>query len=152
MKLAEALQERADLNRRIEQLRARLANNVIMQEGVQPVEPPEALLTELDALLKRLETLVIAINRTNMATIVEGAPLSDALARRDVLKMRVAVLRDVVCEAGSIARRSRGDEIRQLPAVDVQALQRQADDLSRDFRLLDNRIQAANWATELIER
>lgn len=151
MKLAEALQERADLNRRIEQLRSRLSNNVVMQEGVKPVEPPEALLTELDAALQRLETLIIAINRTNMAASVDGAPLSDALARRDVLKTRIGILRDAVSQASCIARRSRGDEIRQLPAVDVRALQRQADDLSRDFRLLDNRIQAANWATELIE-
>ena len=151
MKLAEALQERADLNRRIEQLRSRLSNNVVMQEGVKPVEPPEALLTELDAALQRLETLIIAINRTNMAAIVDGAPLSDALARRDVLKTRVGILRDTVNEASCLAQRSRGDEIRQLPAVDVRALQRQADDLSRDFRLLDNRIQAANWTTELIE-
>ena len=152
MKLAEALQERADLNRRVEQLRARLSNNVVMQEGVKPVESPDALLNEMDALLNRLEALIIAINRTNMAAIVDGAPLSDALARRDVLKMRISILRDAVSQASRLAQRSRGDEIRQLPAVDVRALQRQVDDLSRDFRLLDNRIQAANWATELIER
>ncbi len=151
MKLAEALQERADLNRRVEQLRSRLSNNVVMQEGVKPVEPPETLLIELDAALRRLEALIIAINRTNMAAVMDGAPLSDALARRDVLKMRVNILRDAVNEASCLVRRSRGDEIRQLPAVDVRALQRQADDLSRDFRLLDNRIQAANWTTELIE-
>ena len=151
MKLAEALQERADLNRRVEQLRSRLSNNVVMQEGVKPVEPPETLLIELDAALRRLEALIIAINRTNMAAVMDGAPLSDALARRDVLKMRVNILRDAVNAASCLVRRSRGDEIRQLPAVDVRALQRQADDLSRDFRLLDNRIQAANWTTELIE-
>ena len=151
MKLAEALQERADLNRRVEQLRARLSNNVVMQEGVKPVESPDALLSEMDALLNRLETLIIAINRTNMATVVDGAPLSDALARRDVLKMRINMLRNVVDQASRLAQRSRGDEIRQLSAVDVRALQRQVDDLSRDFRLLDNRVQAANWATELIE-
>ena len=151
MKLAEALQERADLNRRVEQLRARLSNNVVMQEGVKPVESPDALLSEMDALLNRLEALIVAINRTNMATVVDGAPLSDALARRDVLKMRINMLRNVVDEASRLAQRSRGDEIRQLSAVDVRALQRQVDDLSRDFRLLDNRVQAANWATELIE-
>lgn len=151
MKLAEALQERADLNRRVEQLRARLSNNVVMQEGVKPVESPDALLSEMDALLNRLEALIVAINRTNMATVVDGAPLSDALARRDVLKMRINMLRDVVDQASRLAQRSRGDEIRQLSAVDVRALQRQVDDLSRDFRLLDNRVQAANWATELIE-
>ena len=40
MKLAEALQERADLNRNIEQLRSRLRNNVLVQEGEQPAEDP----------------------------------------------------------------------------------------------------------------
>ena len=33
MKLAEALQERADINRDIEQLRKRTKNNVLVQEG-----------------------------------------------------------------------------------------------------------------------
>ena len=36
MKLAEALQERADLNIRIQQLRSRLENNALVQEGEQP--------------------------------------------------------------------------------------------------------------------
>ena len=33
MKLAEALQERADLNKKIEQLRSRITSNALMQEG-----------------------------------------------------------------------------------------------------------------------
>ncbi|MEO2800040.1 DIP1984 family protein, partial [Flavonifractor plautii] len=36
MKLAEALQERADLNRNIEQLKNRLSSNALVQEGEQP--------------------------------------------------------------------------------------------------------------------
>ena len=44
MKLAEALQERADLNKKIEQLRSRITSNALMQEGVLPVEDPEQLL------------------------------------------------------------------------------------------------------------
>lgn len=32
MKLAEALQERADLNKKIEQLRSRITSNALMQE------------------------------------------------------------------------------------------------------------------------
>lgn len=43
MKLAEALQERADLNRKIEQLKSRLNNNVLVQEGEQTAESPEQL-------------------------------------------------------------------------------------------------------------
>ena len=42
MKLAEALQERADLNRRLQQLQQRLANNAIVQEGEQPAEDPKS--------------------------------------------------------------------------------------------------------------
>ena len=40
MKLAEALQERADLNRRIEQLSSRLNSNVLVQEGEETLRFP----------------------------------------------------------------------------------------------------------------
>ena len=49
MKLAEALQERADLNRKIEELRRRLANVILVQEGEEPAEEPAELLKELNA-------------------------------------------------------------------------------------------------------
>ena len=41
MKLAEALQERADLNRNIERLKVRLNNNVLVQDGEETAENPE---------------------------------------------------------------------------------------------------------------
>ena len=40
-------------------------------------------------------------------------------------------------------------EIRVLSAVDVKALRKRADDLAKELRALDNRIQAANWTTEV---
>ena len=49
MKLAEALQERADLNRRMEQLKRRLTSNALVQEGERPAEEPAELLAELTA-------------------------------------------------------------------------------------------------------
>lgn len=85
MKLAEALQERADLNKKIEQLRSRITSNALMQEGVLPVEDPEQLLKELDECLNQLEKLIIVINKTNMAVVSDGELLSDLLAKRDVL-------------------------------------------------------------------
>ena len=48
MKLAEALQERADLNRRIEQLNARLYRNSKVQQGRNPEEDPAELISELE--------------------------------------------------------------------------------------------------------
>ena len=49
MKLAEALQERADLARRIDSVKSRLSHNDIVQEGEQPAEAPASLLAEFDA-------------------------------------------------------------------------------------------------------
>jgi hypothetical protein len=52
MKLAEALILRADLQKRIEQLKQRILNNVMVQEGDEPAEDPSQLLRELDALIQ----------------------------------------------------------------------------------------------------
>ena len=144
MKLAEALQERADLNRRIEQLRYRLNNNVLVQEGEKPLEDPAALLEELESSFTRLEWLIARINLTNCAVKVEGRSLTELIARRDVL-------RRLVEEASQNTHRATRTEIKILSAVDVPALQRQADDASRELRLLDNTLQATNWTADLME-
>ena len=91
------------------------------------------------------------INKTNMAVVSDGELLSDLLAKRDVLKLRIASFQNTISIASNLCFRSRGDEIRQLSAVDVKALQKKVDALSRDYRILDNRIQAANWTADLIE-
>ena len=70
MKLAEALLERADLQRRIDQMNGRLNNNARVQEGEKPAEDPKALLKELESMTSRLETLMAQINLTNSATLI----------------------------------------------------------------------------------
>lgn len=151
MKLAEALQERADLNRRIEQLRYRLSNNVLVQEGEKPLEDPAALLEELESSFTRLEWLIARINLTNCAVKVEGRSLTELIARRDVLSLRAEAYRRLVEEASQNTHRATRTEIKILSAVDVPALQRQVDDASRELRLLDNTLQATNWTADLME-
>ena len=151
MKLAEALQERADLNRRIEQLRYRLNNNVLVQEGEKPAEDPAALLRELEECLSRLEWLIARINLTNCAVKVEGKSLTELIARRDVLSLRADAYRRLVEEASQNTHRATRTEIKILSAVDVPALQRAADEASRALRLLDNTLQATNWTSDLLE-
>lgn len=151
MKLAEALQERADLNRRIEQLRYRLSNNVLVQEGEKPLEDPTALLEELESSFTRLEWLIAHINLTNCAVKVEGRSLTELIARRDVLSLRAEAYRRLVEEASQNTHRATRTEIKILSAVDVPALQKQADDASRELRLLDNTLQATNWTADLME-
>ena len=93
MKLAEALNQRADLQRRIAQLRERLFNNVKVQEGDQPAEKPEDLFRELEAALKQLKDMIVSINRTNQETVWEGKTLTEIIAEKDVLSMHLAALR-----------------------------------------------------------
>jgi hypothetical protein len=151
MKLAEALILRADLQKRVEQLRGRLQKSAVVQEGEQPPENPPALFAELDSILAQLEMLISQINRTNLrSALPDGTTLTDALARRDVLRMRVSVLQSVADTAASITDRYGRAEIRKLPTVDVATLRQQSDALARQARELDTAIQAANWTNDLL--
>lgn len=69
MKLAEALAERAEATRRVEQLRARVVGSARHQEGETPAEDAAQLLAEVGEVLDSLETLIRRINRTN-ATVM----------------------------------------------------------------------------------
>jgi hypothetical protein len=152
MKLSEALVLRADTQKRIEQLRARLRLSAIVQEGEQPSEDPQALLAELDRLLDSLVDLIARINRTNqVARLADGATLTEALARRDVLKLRTSVLTTAADAASNRTVRYGRAEIRTLPTVDVGALRRRLDGLAQQHRELDTAIQAVNWSTDLLE-
>ena len=150
MKLAEALQERADLNRRIQQLQQRLGNNAVVQEGEAPAEDPAELLRELDGCAENLERLIARINLTNCRAEVDGESLTVLLARRDALKLRLGAYRDLAHSASQLGRRGMRSEIKLLSAVNVRELQKQVDQMAKELRLLDNSIQAANWATDLM--
>ena len=150
MKLAEALQERADLNRRIQQLQQRLNNNAIVQEGEQPAEDPMSLLDELDRCVRELEDLIARINLTNCQTLVDGKSLTALLAGRDALTLKLSAYRDLAYSASQLGRRATHTEIKLLSTVNVKDLQKQVDAMARELRLLDNSIQAANWAVDLM--
>ncbi len=150
MKLAEALQERADLAARIAQLHNRLRNNALVQQGEKPVEDPAVLLAELDQCILHMEELMTRINLTNSAIAVGEETLTALLARRDCLKSRLSILRDLINTAGQTAYRARGTEIVVRSAVDVPALQKQADAFARQLRETDNLIQQTNWTYDLI--
>jgi len=150
MKLAEALQGRADLNRRIQQLQQRLNSNAIVQEGEQPAENPQELLAELDGCVSSLERLITRINLTNCRTQVDGESLTALLARRDALKLKLSAYRDLAYNASQMGRRATHTEIKLLSTVNVKDLQQQIDTMAKELRLLDNSIQSANWITDLI--
>ena len=149
MKLAEALNLRADLQKRIAQIKERLSNNVKVQEGDEPAESPEDLFAELDSALKDLEDLVFRINRTNLNTVAGGKSLTELIAAKDILSLRISILREVLENANVRSDRFSRSEIRFVRTVDVAALQKQIDSLSKQLRELDVTLQQANWNTDL---
>jgi hypothetical protein len=151
MKLAEALILRADYQKRIAQLQQRLIRSAKVQEGEQPPETPQDLLAELESTATDLTRLIQQINRTNSTVSFQDQPLSNALAERDVLKLRRSAYDSLINAAAIRQERYMRSELRMVSTVDVAELQRQVDRLSRDYRELDAQIQATNWATDLIE-
>ena len=151
MKLAEALQERADLNRSIDQLRSRLDSNVLVQDGESPAEDPSRLKKELDSSLERLAYLIARINITNCETICDGLSLTELIAKKDALTIKISVYKDTVASASQMSYRARSTEIKIKPSISIVEWQAEIDRMSKELRTLDNKLQACNWSTELIE-
>lgn len=155
MKLAEALILRADAQKRIQQLRERLARSARIQEGDTAPEQPDDLLKEATRVIADWQALVKQINRTNAQTAFdETRTLTDALADRDALSTEHSILTNLLAQAAgqNVPQYAyMQSNIKYFRTVDVGAVQKRADDLAQRFRELDSRIQAMNWSVDLIE-
>ena len=150
MKLATALSERADLQRRISELGGRLNNNAKVQDGEKPSEDPNELLKELNKDFERLEELIARINHTNNETKSGDMTLTDLIAKRDCLKQKIGIMRNFLNTASEKVSRYSKTEIRILSTVSVSDLQKEVDGLSKELRETDETIQGLNWTTELL--
>jgi len=151
MKIAEALALRADLQKRLEQLKQRLVKNARIQEGDAPEENPVELQAELEKSAQELTVLIQRINRTNSTSHFGDRMLADALAERDVLKIRYNAYRELATAASTTQGRTTRSEVKFISTVSVAAIQRKADDLAKQYRELDTRIQEADWLTVLLD-
>lgn len=152
MKLAEALILRSDCQKKIVQLKPRLARSARVQEGETPPENPQALIAELEATVNQLTDLIKRINKTNSRVILqETMTISDALAQRDTLLLKRNVYNLLVEEASFRQERYSSSEIKLFSTINVAEMQTQVDQLSRECRELDTKIQQANWNTELMD-
>ena len=151
MKLAQALILRADTQKRIEQLKVRLLSNAKTQENESPSEDPKLLLKELDKLTSELFGLICSINLTNSSAKFDGMSLTEMIAKKDALALKANVLRGFATSASQKIDLYSNSEIKILSTVDVAALQKQVDALSKEIRELEMKLQEANWAVDLAE-
>lgn len=150
MKLATALSERADLQKKLSELGIRLNQNAKVQEGEEPSEAPEELMAELDRIIGRLEELITKINLTNSSTVHDGRTITELLAHRDCLKSKIQIMRNFLDNASSRVNRMTHSEIKIMSTVPVSEMQKKVDVLSKELRECDELIQELNWTTELL--
>ena len=151
MKLAQALILRADTQKRIEQLKVRLLSNAKTQENEKPSEDPKLLLKELDKLTSELFRLICSINLTNSSAKFDGVSLTEMIAKKDALTLKANVLREFATSASQKVDLYSNSEIKILSTVDVAALQKQVDALSKEIRELEMKLQEAIWSVDLVE-
>jgi hypothetical protein len=154
MKLAEALAARSDMNKKLGDLRSRTADNMFSSETSVAAEDSNDLLAQAHSLAVQIMKLVIAVNATNSATVmnVDGEEMSvmKALALRDMLASQHKTL-VVALDETSRKRSYFRDDNRGALTVSVPQLRAKADEIAGKLRALDLTIQQVNWATELIE-
>ncbi len=149
MKLAEALSVRKDLQNKIDQLEDRLKSIVKIQEGDEPDEAAEDLLSELQNAAVQLEDVIYRVNRTNLHAVIDGEPITKLIARKDVLTKEIGILRNVLKVASAQESRYSRNEIKYVRTIDTAELRKKVDRLSAELRRVDLRIQEANWMFEL---
>ena len=95
--------------------------------------------------------LIQRINKTNASARFQKSSLTDALARRDVLRLREALYRELAQAASITQSRTSKSEVKFRSAVSVARIQKQADALAKEHRELDARIQESNWQIDLAD-
>jgi predicted RNA binding protein with dsRBD fold (UPF0201 family) len=149
MKLAEALIKRRDLDTAVANLNLSLQENVKVLEGTKPFEDPLAIADQMQTLIDEQAKLIQKINKTNNRTVTDdGRTLDELITLREQLKRRHKLFDSAYKHAFSNTRSY--NEIKYVIAVDMQMLKTKISASAKEFRELDNKIQAINWTTELV--
>lgn len=150
MKLAEALLLRGDMQKKLLSLKERINRNALAQEGSAPHEDANELLLEAFGAMDDLSTLMYRINVTNLTNkLLDGRSLTEVLSLREALEDKHKLLVSAASATHKEPERYSMREVKWVAQMDVAKLQKQSDDIARQLRELNARIQEANWKIEL---
>ena len=105
----------------------------------------------MDNSIKRLQYLIARINQTNCETSIDGESITEIIAQKDALSLKINIYKETAFLASQLSYRARNSEIKIKSAISVTDWQTEIDKMSKELRLLDNKLQENNWKTELIE-
>ena len=152
MKLAQLLNHRADLQKRMKDLRQRIGRNLLVQEGEQPIEQPDDLIDAFTKMSHQWREIVKVINAVNNQPLTDssnGATISELVVMRDHLRMLHNMTSDAHSGLSPRMDRFSRSEIKQIPSIEAEKIRKSCDVYARDLRKLDDDIQELNWSTEV---
>lgn len=153
MKLGEALSLRAKQAQRLNDLRGRISNAALVQEGDTPPEDATGLLAEYTALSEEHAALMDRIANTNNRTRIGGVTLAAALQQREHL-IRMRNINGIVATKASPGRdayRYSRSEVKYVPTINITAFRLNEKAFDDQVRELDAQIQKTNWETDLLD-
>ena len=150
MKLAEALIERAELQKENAKLLNRIKDNAMVQEGDSPAEEPKELIAQYERNMERFLWLVRKINETNSKTAFgDEMNIADVIALRDCLGAKHRAYK-IMYESTTISvNRYSQNEIKFVRCLEPKEVQKQIDKLAKEYRELDTKLQGINWTVDL---
>ena len=152
MKLAAALAQRADIQKKLNQLQGRALTVIRVQEGDIPDENPESLIAEFERLSAELEVLIQKINHTNsVSKFNDELTIADAITQRDVLQKRQQFYSKLADASAARTDRYSHTEIRFVSSYPTAQLREKAEEAAIAYRFLDMKLQELNWSVELLE-
>ena len=90
------------------------------------------------------------INLTNAKTVIDGKTITEWIAKRDSLQIKLNAYDKLIYSASNVTYRPSGREIKIASSVDVKALRKIHDSIGKEIRTVDNLIQKTNWDTDLL--
>src|SRR3989344_197532 len=150
MNLGEALSKLKKEKSRLARLISLRKENVYTEKGKETKFNPKTLSNEIDNKIEEVRKLKIKIQEVNLETKISGEniTLAEAIIKVNDLRSKLAHLSVLFEKKESwLYRDKRENEM--TPQLDELEIEDEIEKLENEKVILDNKIQAANWATKL---
>lgn len=154
MKLGEALAHLKKEKSRLARLISIRKENVYVEKGKKTPFDPEELGKDINKKIHDIRKLKIRIQKTNLATKINGSSTSiaEAILMVGDIRSMIAKLSNLFEEKHEYSWKLRDkDQIEKIPQLSESVIDREMEQLETEKTRLDNAIQIANWDTELLD-
>lgn len=153
IRLAQALNSRARLRENMVDLKNRITNNLLVQEGDTPAEQPRDLLELYERCAYEYYRLAADINNANINIRTEYDGVEMSLMEMITLRDRYQTIHKMYKAAAdglvpSIPRFGR-NEIKFVQSMNPDSCRALANRYAKCVREIDDKIQMMNWVTDI---